>query len=114
MVVRIEDARTEPGQRSGSRPQLPRQAAAAGAASSQRFSLSAGRRSATVPARRSAGARLASARDRQRLRERYAQEHERVEKMLASAPEPIEPLSGSARSSDVSGHQSPLAPVWMS
>ncbi len=116
MVVRSEDATTGPGKRSESRPQLPRQAAASGASFSRRLPRSVGQRSSTSPVRRQAGARLASARDRQRLSERYAQERERVEKMLASAPDPIEPPSGSTKSSDEPEGRTPptrhvLAPV---
>jgi hypothetical protein len=40
--------------------------------------------------RRGFGARLASARDRQRLAERSLKERERVERMLAAAPSPVE------------------------
>ncbi len=116
MAVRFEDATTDPGKRSESRPQLPRQAAASGASSSCGHSRSVGGRSSTSPVRRQVGARLASTRDRQRLRERHAQERERVEKMLTSALDPIEPPTGWAKSSDAPGRRTPptrhaLAPV---
>ncbi len=105
MVVRFEDVTTDPGKRAQSRPQLSRQIELSGASSSHGNSRSVGRRSLASPVRRQVGARLASARDRQRLRERHAEERERVEKMLVSVPDPIEPPSGWAKSSDASGRR---------
>jgi len=105
MMVRFEDLTTDPGKPARSRPQLPRQTAASGASASRGNSRSVGRRSSASPIRRRLGARLASARDRRRLRERHAEERERVEEMLASAPDPIEPPTGWVKSSDASGRQ---------
>ncbi len=110
MVVRFEDATNKPGKRSQGRRQLSGQAAALGASSSRGHSRSVGRRSSTSPNRRQAAARLASARDRQRLRERSAQERERVEKMLASTPDSVEPPTGWATLTDVPGSRTPPTP----
>ncbi len=103
MVVTSEVVTTDPRKRAQSRSQLPGQTGVSGASSSRGNSRSVGRRSSASPVRRQVGARLASARDRQRLRERHAEECERVENMLASAPDPLEPPSGWVMSPDASG-----------